>query len=102
MNFRHFKLNLAFLLFLCFSIVTSCSDHDEPQLAPIDTSLVKIDANIKNVPTSQWMIPSEQLSIKVSDVEMTALEGVILQSISLLANNGENAEVVVAEKTFLR
>lgn len=83
-----------FLLFLFSVFVTSCSDPDEPQLDPIDTSLVKIEASIKSSPTSQWMIPTEQLSIKVSDVEMTAPQGVILQSISLVANDGTKAYVV--------
>lgn len=83
-----------FLVFLFSFLVVSCADRDEPQLAPIDTSLVKIDASIKSVPTSQWLIPTEQLSIKVSDVEMTAPQGVILQSISLTANDGIKSEVV--------
>ena len=83
-----------FLLFLYSFLVASCSDREEPQLAPIDTSSVKIEATIKSTPTSQWLIPTEQLSIKVSDVEMTASQGIILQSISLIANDGTTSEVV--------
>ena len=91
------KYNSCYSLFLIFVyslLVASCSDREEPQLAPIDTSLVKIEATIKSTPTSQWLIPTEQLSIKVSDIEMTAPQGVILQSISLIANDGTTAEVV--------
>lgn len=83
-----------FLIFLFSLLVASCSDRDEPQLAPIDTSSVKIEATIKSTPTSQWLIPTEQLSIKISDVEMTAPQGIILQSITLIAHDGTKAEVV--------
>lgn len=90
------KYNFCYSLLLIFIysfLVASCSDLEEPQLLPIDTSLVKIEATIKSTPTSQWLIPTEHLSIKVSDIEMTAPRGVILQSISLLANDGTKTEV---------
>ena len=94
MKIKYDSFFSLFLIFLLSLIAFSCSEGDEPQLAPIDTSLVKIEATIKNTPTSQWLIPTEQLSIKVSDVEMTAPEGVILQSISLIANDGTKTEVI--------
>lgn len=94
MKIKNSILDFAVLIFLSSVILTSCSNGDEPQLAPIDTSLVKIEANIKSTPNSQWLIPTEQLSIKLSNVEMSAPQGVILQNISLIANDGTKAEVV--------
>lgn len=94
MKTKYNSLSSLFLIFLNCFLVTSCFDHQEPQLGSIDTSLVKIEATIKNTPTSQWLIPTEQLSIKVSDVEMTAPQGVILQSISLIAHDGTKTEVI--------
>lgn len=94
MDIKYNSFFSLFLIFLFSFIAVSCSEQEEPQLAPIDTSLVKIKANIESTPTSQWLIPTKQLSIKVSDVEMTAPQGVILQSISLIANDGTTSEVV--------
>lgn len=87
--------SFSFSLLLTFSLLfCGCSDSDEPQSEPIDTSLVKVRANVKGSPTSPWMVPSEQFSIKVTDIDMTAPEGVILQSISLIANYGSTTEVI--------
>lgn len=94
MRFKYHHLNLVVQLLIFLALGTSCSNQDEPQLDIIDTSLVKIEASVKSSPTSQWLIPTEQLSIKVSDVEMTAPQGVILQSVSLIANDGAKAEVI--------
>ena len=94
MKIKHKLITRLIYIFLFSSLVISCSDNDEPQLAPIDTSLVKIEANIKSTPSSQWLIPSEQLSLKVSDVEISAPEGVFLQSISLVATDGTKSDVV--------
>lgn len=82
------------MILLFALLVASCSDKDEPQLDLIDTSLVNITATVKAAPNSSWLIPSEQLSIKVYDVEMTAPQGVILQNISLIANDGTNIDVI--------
>lgn len=94
MRFNYHHLNLIVQLLIFLVLGTSCSNQDEPQLDIIDTSLVKIEASVKSSPTSQWLIPTEQLSIKVSDVEMTAPQGVILQSVYLIANDGAKAEVI--------
>lgn len=84
----------SFLLFLTSFIVVSCSSNDEPQLDPIDTSLVKIESNVKCSPVSQWLVPTQQLSIKVSDIEMSAPNGVVLESISLIAKEGTKTKVI--------
>lgn len=81
------------------SILLSCSERDEAQLEPINTSLVKISATIKSTPNSPWLIPSQQLSIKITDVEMTSPQGVILENISLIANDGSTSSVI-ANKPF--
>ena len=94
MKIKYNSYYSLFLIFIFSFMAVSCSERDEPQLAPIDTSTVKIEATIKSAPTSQWLIPTEQLSIKISDVEMTAPQGVILQSISLIANDGTKIEVI--------
>lgn len=94
MKTKHYPLFSLFLIFLSSFFIVSCSDADEPQLDPIDTSLIKIDASIKCTPTSQWLVPTQQLSIKVSNIEMTAPQDVILQSISLIANDGTKTDII--------
>ena len=69
-------------------VFASCADHDDPQLAPIDTTQVKITATVKDEPNSSWMSVSEEMTISVSDIEMTAPKGVVLRTVSLVANNG--------------
>ena len=77
------------LLAAACSALVSCADHDDPQLAPIDTSRVKISASVRTTPAyTSWMNVSEELTINVSDIEMTAPKDVVLRSISLIANNG--------------
>ena len=46
-------------LLICFIAVsvTSCADHDNPELAPIDTSKVKITADVKVSPSMTWLNP---------------------------------------------
>jgi len=75
-----------FMLFAMFVLATSCADHDDPELAPINTSDVKITASVDIQPTTKWLNPTEEMSIRVSDVNMTAPKGVVLRSISLCEN----------------
>lgn len=87
------------LLAVVFILLHSCADHDDPQLAPIDTTQVKITANVTDTPNTSWLDVSEQMSINVSNVEMKAPKGVVLRSISLMANNG-SSRYTVDEKPF--
>ncbi len=79
---------LTALLLAIFSLATSCADHDDPQLSPIDTTRVKITATVKDIPNTSWLNITEELTISVSNIEMSAPKGVVLRSISLVANNG--------------
>ncbi len=76
------------VMLLVALIVPSCADHDDPQLAPIDTTQVKLNASVSVAPNSTWLTTGEELTIKVGDIEMAAPKGVVLRSISLVANNG--------------
>lgn len=69
-------------------IVASCADHDDPQLAPIDTTQVNITATVKDLPNTRWLSVGEEMTINVSNIEMTAPKGVVLRTVSLVANNG--------------
>lgn len=82
------KLLLVTLLAIFSTIIQSCADHDDPQLSPIDTTEVKITATVKDSPNTSWLNTTEELTISVSDIEMSAPKGVVLRSISLIANNG--------------
>lgn len=77
-----------FLLFVLLSVVTSCADHDDPKLAPIDTTNVKITAEISDTPNSAWMDVTEEMTIRISDIKMDAPKGVVLKSITLTASSG--------------
>ncbi|MDE6485811.1 MAG: hypothetical protein K2L14_10520 [Duncaniella sp.] len=66
--------------------VNSCADHDNPELAPIDTSKVKITADVEVTPSKAWLNPTEEITVKVSDVEMTAPKGVVLRNINLMVD----------------
>ena len=77
----------ALLATVCM-ILPSCLDHDNPKLSPIDTTNVKITATVKDYPDTQWLNVAEELTVNVSDIEMTAPKGVVLRSVSLIANNG--------------
>jgi len=76
------KLSLTVASVLCV-IMSACADHDDPELDPIDTSKVKITASIDTQPAMPWLNPTEEMTIRVSDVEMLAPKGVVLRSISL-------------------
>lgn len=80
---------LSKILLLIFLVVaTSCADHDDPALSPIDTSNVKISAKVDAVPTSSWLSTAEEMTIRISDVEMSAPKGIVLRNINLF-NNGQ-------------
>ncbi len=79
---------LITLLVAISTIIQSCADHDDPQLSPIDTTQVKITANVKDYPNAPWLNITEELTISVSNIEMSAPKGVVLRSVSLIANNG--------------
>ncbi|MDE7463309.1 MAG: hypothetical protein K2M88_09135 [Muribaculaceae bacterium] len=69
-------------------VCSSCQDHDDPELAPIDTTQVKVTANVKQLPQSSWLSVSDELTVRVSDLSFSAPKGVVLRSISLIGNNG--------------
>lgn len=96
------KMNriLALLLpaMVC-AIIQSCADHDDPELYPIDTTQVRVSAKVTVAPDERWSNVTEEMTISVSDVEMKAPSGVVLKSISLVANNG-SARYVVDDKPF--
>lgn len=69
-------------------MLPSCLDHDDPKLSPIDTTQVKITATVKDYPDTRWLNVAEELIVNVSDIEMTAPKGVVLRSVSIVANNG--------------
>ncbi|MDE6787241.1 MAG: hypothetical protein K2J46_09430, partial [Muribaculaceae bacterium] len=77
----------ALLATVCM-ILPSCLDHDNPKLSPIDTTNVRITATVKDYPDTQWLNVAEELTVNVSDIEMTAPKGIVLRSVSLIANNG--------------
>ncbi len=94
------KALISFLIaLLCVLVLQSCADHDDPQLAPIDTTLVKINATVREIPNAQWQAATEELTISVSNVEMSAPTGVVLRSISLLAQSA-NSTYIIDEKPF--
>ena len=82
------KISFYALLATVCMILPSCLDHDNPKLSPIDTTNVKITATVKDYPDTQWLNVAEELTVNVSDIEMTAPKGVVLRSVSLIANNG--------------
>lgn len=71
-------------------MLTACADHDDPELAPIDTTQVKITSDITVAPSAawSWYERSEELTVKVADVKMTAPKGVVLRSVDLMVNGG--------------
>ncbi|MDE6311805.1 MAG: hypothetical protein K2L96_08335 [Muribaculaceae bacterium] len=89
------KAIISFLIaILCALILHSCADHDDPQLAPIDTSQIKISATVKDFPNASWLAESEQITISVSNIEMTAPKGVVLRSISLIAQSASGKYLI--------
>lgn len=93
------RISSALLIALICSLIPSCADHDDPQLAPIDTTQVKITASVSDSPNSTWLTETEEITIRVSDVEMTAPKGVVLRNISLIANCND-FRYVFDEKPF--
>lgn len=93
------KLSIFTLLTLTFATLSSCMDHDDPKLEPIDTTQVKIAADVTYSPTSQWQDKAEEMTIKVSDIKMNAPKGVVLKSISLTAYSGYS-RYTIDEKPF--
>ena len=91
-------LILSLLTAIC-AILPSCSDHDDPKLSPIDTSDVKITATVTDSPNTTWMDVTEEMTINVSNVNMTAPKGVVLRSISLIGSTG-NGKMLIDEKPF--
>lgn len=83
---------------ICIGI-QSCADHDDPQLAPIDTTQVRVSANVKVSPDSRWSAATEEMTINLSDIRMESPAGVVLKSISLIANNG-SARYTIDDKPF--
>lgn len=81
------KLAIAIVSVLCV-VTTSCVDHDDPELSPIDTSKIKISAIVDATPTSLWLSSSDEMTIRVSDVAMSAPKGIVLRNITL-CNNGQ-------------
>lgn len=73
------------MLLLCV-VAVSCADHDDPELSPIDTSNIKISARIDATPTSSWLSTTDEITIRVSDVSMSAPKGVVLRNINLYSN----------------
>lgn len=67
-------------------LLAGCQDHDSPELAPIDTSKVKITSDVTATPTSMWLNPTEEIAVKVSNVNMTAPKGVVLRNINLMVD----------------
>lgn len=82
------KKFIRLLLFALVGLASSCADHDDPKLAPIDTSKVVISASVVSTPNSTWMNVTEEMTIVLSDIEMSAPKGVLLKSVSLIANSG--------------
>ena len=89
---------LAYVTSIC-SILSSCADHDDPKLSPIDTSQIEISATVKDHPNTPWLNTSEEMTVDVNNVVMSAPKGVVLKSISLVANNG-TSRYEVDEKPY--
>lgn len=92
------KLRITIIAFISL-LAASCADHDDPKLAPIDTTKVKITANVTEAPSDTWMSISEEMTIRVSNIEMSAPKGVMLRSVSLIANSG-NVRYNLNDKPF--
>lgn len=86
------RLIITFLLFFSLLAATSCTDHDDPELSPIDTSEVKITAQVNVDPSAEWLNPTEQITVTVSDVNMSAPKGVVLRNISIMVNGQEHQQ----------
>lgn len=92
------RLSIFIITFLSL-VSSSCADHDDPKLAPIDTTKIKITANVSEKPVDSWMNITEEVTIRVSDIKISAPKGVVLRSVSLIANNG-NIRYNIDDKPF--
>lgn len=77
---------IPFVLFVSLFVGSCASDHDDPEMSPIDTSLIKITANVKAAPTDDWLNPTEEMTLTVSNLEMSAPNGVVLRNVNLMVN----------------
>lgn len=77
------KLIIPFLAAAAMAL-TGCKDHDDPELAPIDTSKVTVTADITVTPSVAWLNPTEEITVTVANVEMSAPKGVVLRNINLM------------------
>ncbi len=68
-------------------MLVSCLDHDNPELGAINTEAVKIDATISVTPANTWIERSQELVVRVSDLNMKAPKGVILRNIRLMVDD---------------
>ena len=93
------KLKYLSLIVLTSTILQSCVDHDGQQLSPIYITQVIIMASVKDTPNTTWLNVTEEPSISVSDVKMNATKGVVLRSLSLVANIGFS-KYVIDDKPF--
>ena len=97
-------MNRLFIAFIAAMVLTlaGCSDHDDPQLAPIDTSKVKISAKVSLGPDVAWgwYEAGQEITVKVADVSMTAPKGVVLRSIELLENGATVAQKPYSGETL--
>lgn len=66
---------------------------------PIDTTHVKVTASVNNSPEFSWLDETQEMTIRVANVEMTVPKGVVLKNISLCFNNGVGL-YTVDEKPF--
>lgn len=67
-------------------LFAACQDHDSPELAPIDTSKVKITSDVTATPAAMWLNPTQEITVKVSNVDMSAPKGVVLRNINLMVD----------------
>lgn len=81
---------VVFLAGVACVFMNACVDHDDPKLSPIDTTQVKIESDVMVSPDAvwSWYGRSEELTVKVADVKMTAPKGVVLRSVDLIVNGG--------------
>ncbi|MDE7377282.1 MAG: hypothetical protein K2N16_10600, partial [Muribaculaceae bacterium] len=93
------KTIVAIMVGAVCALLSACADHDDPKLAPIDTSNVKITATVSDRPNSEWMTMTEELTISVQNLTMTAPKGVVLKSVSLVANTALGSRLV-GEKPY--
>lgn len=69
---------------LGFAGFVSCEDHDSPELSPIDTTEIGITASITLNPSHLWYTTRDEYGIKVGNIDMTAPQGTVIRTVSLL------------------